>query len=105
MQSQQLLPKSEVLQQEFFWGAKNGDDPAQQALKVDKGTDVSLLGATYPGPVEAHLGDALSRCTGVPTHDSGLTPLVTMFSGARVSYDIPPRIPLCQSEMTDRKSN
>jgi hypothetical protein len=25
--------------------------------------------------------------------------------GARVSYDIPPRIPLCQSEMTDRKSN
>jgi hypothetical protein len=37
--------------------------------------------------------------------DSGLTPLVTMFSGARVSYDIPPRIPLCQSEMTDRKSN
>ena len=36
--------------------------------------------------------------------DSGLTPLVTMFSGARVSYDIP-RIPLCQSKMTDRKSN
>jgi hypothetical protein len=28
--------------------------------------------------------------------DSCLTPLVTMFSGARVSYDIPPRIPLCQ---------
>jgi len=37
--------------------------------------------------------------------DSGLTPLVTMFSGARVSHDIPRRIPLCQSEMTDRKSN
>jgi hypothetical protein len=36
VQSQQLLPKSEVLQQELFSGAKNGDDPAQQVLKADK---------------------------------------------------------------------
>jgi hypothetical protein len=27
--SQQLLPKGEVLEEEFFSGAKDGDDPAQ----------------------------------------------------------------------------
>jgi hypothetical protein len=29
VQSQQLLPKGEVLQEEFFAGAKDGDDPAE----------------------------------------------------------------------------
>jgi hypothetical protein len=29
-QSQQLLPKGKVLQEEFFSGAKDGDDPAEQ---------------------------------------------------------------------------
>jgi hypothetical protein len=27
---QQLLPKGKVLEQEFFSGAKDGDDPAEQ---------------------------------------------------------------------------
>lgn len=36
MESQQLLPKVEVLQQEFFSGAKHGDDPAEQMLKAQK---------------------------------------------------------------------
>ena len=34
MQSQQLLPKGEVLQQEFFSGAKDGDNPAEQMSKA-----------------------------------------------------------------------
>jgi hypothetical protein len=51
------------------------------------------------------LPGAPSRCR-IPEirGDAGLTPLLTMFSWARVSYDIP-GIPLCQSEMTDRKLN
>ena len=32
MQSQQLLPKGEVLQEEFFSGAKDGEDPAEHVL-------------------------------------------------------------------------
>src|ERR1019366_6969403 len=32
VQSQQLLPKGEVLQEEFFSGAKDGDDPAEHIL-------------------------------------------------------------------------
>jgi hypothetical protein len=35
-QSQELLPKGEVLQQEFFSGAKDGDDPAEQISKAHK---------------------------------------------------------------------
>jgi hypothetical protein len=34
MESRQLLPKGEVLQQEFFSGAKDGDAPAEQMLKA-----------------------------------------------------------------------
>jgi hypothetical protein len=34
VQSQQLLPKSEVLQEEFFSGAKDGEDPAEQMSKA-----------------------------------------------------------------------
>ena len=33
---QQLLPKGEVLQEEFFSGAKDGDDPAEQISKTHK---------------------------------------------------------------------
>ena len=36
MQSQQLLPKGEVLQEEFFSGAKDGEDPAEQMSKAHK---------------------------------------------------------------------
>ena len=36
MQGQQLLPKGEVLKQEFFSGAKGGDDPAKQMSKAHK---------------------------------------------------------------------
>jgi len=36
VQSQQLLPKGEVLQEEFFSGAKDGDDPAEQISKTHK---------------------------------------------------------------------
>ena len=36
MQSQQLLPKGEVLQEEFFSGAKDRDDPAKQMSKARK---------------------------------------------------------------------
>lgn len=34
MQSQELLPKGEVLQDEFFSGAKDGGDPAEQMSKA-----------------------------------------------------------------------
>jgi hypothetical protein len=36
VQSQKLLPKGEVLQEEFFSGAKDGDDPAEQMSKAHK---------------------------------------------------------------------
>ncbi|HEY4934345.1 MAG TPA: hypothetical protein VII23_22490, partial [Terriglobales bacterium] len=36
MKSQQLLPKGEVLQEEFFSGAKDGEDPAEQMSKAHK---------------------------------------------------------------------
>jgi len=36
VQSQQLLPKGEVLQEEIFSGAKDGDDPAEQMSKPHK---------------------------------------------------------------------
>jgi hypothetical protein len=36
MKSQELLPKGEVLQEEFFSGAKDGDDPAEQMSKARK---------------------------------------------------------------------
>src|SRR5664279_399037 len=36
VQSQQLLPKGEVLQEEFFSGAKDGEDPAEQMSKAHK---------------------------------------------------------------------
>src|ERR1017187_6924283 len=36
VQSQQLLPKGEVLHEEFFSGAKDGDDPAEQISKTHK---------------------------------------------------------------------
>ena len=36
MQSQELLPKGEVLQEEFFSGAKDGEDPAEQMSKAHK---------------------------------------------------------------------
>ena len=36
MQSQKLLPKGEVLQEEFFSGAKDGDDPAEQRSMTQK---------------------------------------------------------------------
>jgi hypothetical protein len=36
VQSQQLLPKGEVLQKEFFSGAKDGEDPAEQMSKAHK---------------------------------------------------------------------
>ena len=36
MQSQQLLPKGEVLLEEFFSGAKDGEDPAEQMSKAHK---------------------------------------------------------------------
>jgi hypothetical protein len=36
MQSQQLLPKRQVLQKKLFSGAKAGDDPAEQMSKAHK---------------------------------------------------------------------
>ena len=36
MQSQQLLPKGEVLEEEFSSGAKDGEDPAEQMSKAHK---------------------------------------------------------------------
>jgi hypothetical protein len=33
MQSQKLLPKGKVLQEEFFSGAKDGDDPSQAEVE------------------------------------------------------------------------
>ena len=36
MQSQQLLPKREVLEEEFFSGTKGGNNPAEQMSKAHK---------------------------------------------------------------------
>jgi hypothetical protein len=45
VQSQQLLPKGEVLQEEFFSGAKDGDDPAEQISKAHKHQGIIAKGA------------------------------------------------------------
>jgi hypothetical protein len=34
VQSQELLPEGEVLHEEFFSGANDGDNPAEQMLKA-----------------------------------------------------------------------
>ena len=47
MQSQQLLPKGEVLQEEFFSGAKDGEDPAEQMSKAHK--HQGIIAKSAPG--------------------------------------------------------
>jgi GTP cyclohydrolase II len=47
VQSQQLLPKGEVLQEECFSGAKDGDDPAKQILKARK--HQGIIAKSEPG--------------------------------------------------------
>src|SRR5664279_1055066 len=47
VQSQQLLPKGEVLQEECFSGAKDGDDPAEQILKARK--HQGIIAKSKPG--------------------------------------------------------
>ena len=47
VQSQQLLPKSEVLQEQFFSGAKEGDDPAEQMSKAHK--HLGIIAKSPPG--------------------------------------------------------
>ena len=47
VQSQQLLPKGEVLQEEFFSGAKDGDDPAEQMSKARK--HQGIIAKSAPG--------------------------------------------------------
>jgi hypothetical protein len=46
VQSQQLLPRGEVLQ-EFLSGAKDGDDPAEQILKAPK--HQGIIAKSEPG--------------------------------------------------------
>ena len=45
MQSQQLLPKREVLQEEFFSGAKDGEETAEQMSKAPKRQVIIAKGA------------------------------------------------------------
>jgi len=47
VQSQKLLPKGEVLQEEFFSGAKEGDDPAEQMSKAGK--HQGIIAKSAPG--------------------------------------------------------
>jgi hypothetical protein len=47
VQSQQLLPKGEVLQKEFFSGAKDGEDPAEQMSKAHK--HQGIIAKSAPG--------------------------------------------------------
>jgi uncharacterized oxidoreductase len=47
VQSQELLPKGEVLQDEFFSGAKDGDDPAEQMSKARK--HQGIIAKSAPG--------------------------------------------------------
>lgn len=47
MQSQQLLPKGEVLQEEFFSRAKDGEDPAEQMSKAHK--HQGIIAKSAPG--------------------------------------------------------
>jgi hypothetical protein len=45
VQSQQLLPKREVLQEEFFSGAKDGEETAEQMSKAPKRQVIIAEGA------------------------------------------------------------
>ena len=47
MQSPELLPKGEVLKEEFFSGAKDGDDPAEQMSKARK--HQGIIAKSAPG--------------------------------------------------------
>ena len=49
VQSQQLLPKGEVLEEEIFSGAKDGGDPAKQMPNAHKHLEIIAKGA--PGQV------------------------------------------------------
>jgi hypothetical protein len=46
VQSPELLPKGEVLKEEFFSGAKDGDDPAEQMSKARKHQGIIAKKAT-----------------------------------------------------------
>jgi hypothetical protein len=50
VQSQQLLPKGEVLQEEFFSGAKDGEDPAEQMSKAHKHQGIIAKSAPADAP-------------------------------------------------------
>ena|GEM_PF-4584404 len=52
MQSQQLLPKGKVLEQEFFSLAKDGDDPANQMSKARKHQGIITKGRLAGGKEE-----------------------------------------------------
>jgi hypothetical protein len=47
VQGQQLLPKGEVLQEEFFSGTKGGDNPSEQMSKAHK--HLGMIAKTAPG--------------------------------------------------------
>ena len=47
VQGQQLLPKGEVLQEEFFSGTKGGDNPTEQMSQAHK--HLGMIAKTAPG--------------------------------------------------------
>jgi len=58
VQSQQLLPKGEVLQEEFFSGAKDGENPAEQMSKAHKHQGIIAKSAPDQGS-DGAFGNAL----------------------------------------------
>src|SRR5208337_597608 len=58
VQSQQLLTKGEVLQQEFFSGAKDGENPAEQMSKAHKHQGIIAKSAPDQGS-DGAFGNAL----------------------------------------------
>src|ERR1019366_4160950 len=72
VQSQQLLPKGEVLQEEFFSGAKDGDDPAEQISKTHKHQGIIAKSA----PRRCACKSLILRTRGVLARDSASKSLI-----------------------------
>ena len=77
MQGQKLLPKSKVLKEEFFKGAKDGDDPAMQMSKARK--HQGIIAENAPGRCASK--SLIARTRRVLPRHSECVPGTVIFGG------------------------
>jgi hypothetical protein len=92
VQSQQLLPKGEVLQEEFFSGAKDGEDPAQQMSKAHKHR--GIIAKSAPGrmllrAIDSAIAQSFGEAQGVRLQSVYLaTVCLTLYFGSVSKFAI-----------------